>query len=187
MRVIAVILLAAAAAADELCPTGQEANSEVGRLVVHSDCDKFYKCVNGEAIEMFCPDGLLFNSMFRFCDWSSNVDCGERSMPAEKVVTANIEDSPEQPNEEEVVEKTEIEFLENGCPVDPVVHWLVPDEQNCSSFYYCVWGEKVRNECPHSLHFNRNLQVCDWPQYAACTVSEAAVEITSTPSPVEES
>lgn len=164
--VFAVILLAVAVVADEgLCPK-EDANSEIGRLVVHSDCDKFYKCVEGEAIEMYCPDGLFFNSVFRFCDWSLNVDCGERLIPAEKVLTASVvEEKPEQGSEEEVAETNDIEFLENGCPVDPVVHWLVPHEEDCSIFFYCVWGEKVERSCPNSLHFNRNLQVSNYITY----------------------
>ncbi|XP_049871728.1 peritrophin-1-like [Pectinophora gossypiella] len=63
------------------------------------------------------------------------------------------------------------EFLENGCPVDPHVHWLLPNEEDCNKFYYCVWGELVPRECPSTLHFNRVIQVCDWPADAGCVVS----------------
>lgn len=70
---------------------------------------------------------------------------------------------PEPEVEEEIVpeseEDPEIEFLENGCPVKPHVHWLLPHENDCNLFYYCVWGEKVQRQCPSSLHFNRDLQV----------------------------
>ncbi|XP_046966642.1 salivary glue protein Sgs-3-like, partial [Vanessa cardui] len=59
----------------------------------------------------------------------------------------------------------------NGCPVNPHIHWLLPHEENCNQFYYCVWGEKVLRSCPSSLHFNRRIQVCDWPHDAGCAVS----------------
>ncbi|KAJ2949469.1 hypothetical protein O0L34_g15388 [Tuta absoluta] len=62
----------------------------------------------------------------------------------------------------------EIEFLRNGCPVDPHVHWLLPHKWKCSLFYYCVNGRKELRKCPASLHFNRVLQVCDWPSDAGC-------------------
>ncbi|XP_041980994.1 extensin-like [Aricia agestis] len=66
----------------------------------------------------------------------------------------------------------EMEFLPNGCPVDPHIHWLLPHETDCELFYYCVWGELVLRECaPGGLHFNRVLQVCDWPQNAGCTTA----------------
>ncbi|XP_063382926.1 salivary glue protein Sgs-3-like [Cydia fagiglandana] len=62
-------------------------------------------------------------------------------------------------------------FLENGCPVDPHIHWLLPVEGDCNGFYYCVWGELVLRECAPVLHFNRELQVCDWPENAGCATS----------------
>ncbi|XP_045450473.1 mucin-2-like [Melitaea cinxia] len=63
------------------------------------------------------------------------------------------------------------DFLPNGCPVNPHIHWLLPHENNCNKFYYCVWGEKVLRVCPSTLHFNPVLQVCDWPRDAGCAAS----------------
>ncbi|XP_050563751.1 integumentary mucin A.1-like [Spodoptera frugiperda] len=60
------------------------------------------------------------------------------------------------------------EFLPNGCPVNPRIHWLLPHETDCNAFYYCVWGELVLRHCPPTLHFNRKIQVCDWPWAAGC-------------------
>uniref|UniRef100_A0A2A4JQH5 Chitin-binding type-2 domain-containing protein n=1 Tax=Heliothis virescens TaxID=7102 RepID=A0A2A4JQH5_HELVI len=61
-----------------------------------------------------------------------------------------------------------IEFLPNGCPVNPHIHWLLPHETDCNAFYYCVWGQLVLRQCPATLHFNRVIQVCDWPWDAGC-------------------
>lgn len=44
-------------------------------LVDGSDCSVFYKCVNGEPIQMRCPDGLHFNTVLGMCDFPENVDC----------------------------------------------------------------------------------------------------------------
>lgn len=63
---------------------------------------------------------------------------------------------PQPPTEEEEVE---IDFLANGCPVDPHIHWLLPHAEDCNLFYYCVWGELVLRECPSALHFNPVIQV----------------------------
>ncbi|KPI98366.1 putative chitinase 3 [Papilio xuthus] len=188
MRVLAVILLVTAVVAEDgaLCPKEQDANYEVDRLVAHEDCNKFYKCVQGEPVEMICPEGLLFNSVFRFCDWTLNVDCAERRMPTERaiLVTEVTEAKPEGEASGDSEESNEIELLENGCPVDPVIHWLVPDEEDCSAFYYCVWGTKVQRSCPHGLHFNKNLQVCDWAQFANCTATGTTSTTTdATPPP----
>nr|ACB54955.1 insect intestinal mucin 4 [Helicoverpa armigera] len=61
-----------------------------------------------------------------------------------------------------------IDFLPNGCPVNPHIHWLLPHETDCNAFYYCVWGQLVLRQCPATLHFNRVIQVCDWPWDAGC-------------------
>ncbi|XP_068622754.1 peritrophin-1-like [Battus philenor] len=186
MRVVIVIALVAAAVAEDgsLCPKEQDSNYQMDRLVAHDDCNKFYKCVQGEPIEMMCPEGLLFNSVFRFCDWTLNVDCGDRRIPTEKAILSNEVEQEKQGQRKstENSEANEIEFLDNGCPVDPIIHWLLPDEEDCSVFFYCVWGERVQRVCPHSLHFNRNLQVCDWPQFANCTAREASNKSTILPS-----
>ncbi|CAH2049169.1 unnamed protein product, partial [Iphiclides podalirius] len=134
---------------------------------------------------MFCPDGLYFNPKTLQCDWKQNVICSTESLieneqipeDAEvyendsreinnsKVEDDNVEDNP---NERE---KSDMEFLENGCPVDSNVHWLLPHENDCNLFYYCVWGKKVQQKCPSTLHFNKKLQVCDWPEDAGCVKS----------------
>ncbi|XP_038210457.1 peritrophin-1-like [Zerene cesonia] len=61
-----------------------------------------------------------------------------------------------------------IELKENGCPVDPLIHWLTPHEDDCTLFYYCDWDTKVLRQCAPYTHFNRDLQVCDYPERAGC-------------------
>ncbi|XP_013191937.2 uncharacterized protein LOC106136046 [Amyelois transitella] len=75
------------------------------------------------------------------------------------------------PESEESTQEPEFEFLENGCPVNPLIHWLLPSEEDCNQFYYCVFGEKVLRQCPRSLHFNPQLQVCDFPADAGCQLA----------------
>lgn len=44
-------------------------------------CDKFYECDEGQAVEKLCPDGLVFDPLNRKinkCDQPFNVDCGDR-------------------------------------------------------------------------------------------------------------
>ncbi|XP_061720135.1 salivary glue protein Sgs-3-like [Cydia pomonella] len=101
---------------------------------------------------------------------------------AESTTSEPITDEPTTPEptteEPTTVEPTTEEpatpapgFLENGCPVDPHVHWLLPVEGDCNGFYYCVWGELVLRQCAPTLYFNRELQVCDWPENAGCSTS----------------
>ena len=56
------------------------------------------------------------------------------------------------------------------CPaVDPLDHTvLLPVPGDCSSFYSCSNGVAILMHCPDGLHFNAELDVCDWPQDAGC-------------------
>ncbi|XP_068622853.1 chondroitin proteoglycan 2-like [Battus philenor] len=178
---VVVLLLAAAAANAEVnfCPKIQEVDWEIELLLPHRECNKFYQCAHGELVEMPCPEGLFFNIFDQRCDWRDNVDCCDRIVPDDSTsengesVTA-IRNNPAIVNENNITDEKiaepmkpeRIEFLSNGCPVDPSIHWLLPNEQFCNLFYYCVKGERELRRCPFLLHFNRKLQVCDWPQNA---------------------
>ncbi|XP_053611405.1 peritrophin-1-like [Plodia interpunctella] len=236
MRGILVILavVVAAVSCGKQCPSEQETNWELELLLPHEDCDKFYKCTYGEPVTQLCPPGLLYNIGLEQCDWSNEVDCGDRNLPEEgdsEDTTDGAETEPEpvpepeseseesvepeqpeseseesteppqpesesdeseepsqseseevvvpeqpeseseeviQPESEESTQEPELEFLENGCPVSPFVHWLLPSQEDCNQFYYCVFGEKQPRQCSSSLHFNPVLQVCDFPWNAGC-------------------
>lgn len=51
---------------------------------------------------------------------------------------------------------------------------------DCNAYYQCVRGEYLIRRCPPNLHFNAELQVCDYPSEANCV--ELPVEPT-TPKP----
>lgn len=66
------------------------------------------------------------------------------------------------------------------CPF-PQPNWRntttnLPHETDCTKFYKCFLGKGVLQQCPlmiegdpHTrLHYNRLLQVCDWPWQAGC-------------------
>ncbi len=44
----------------------------------------------------------------------------------------------------------------------------LPNPDDCGSFCKCDWGVAYWFDCPENLHFNAELQVCDWPWNAGC-------------------
>ncbi|KAJ8724689.1 hypothetical protein PYW08_016163 [Mythimna loreyi] len=47
---------------------------------------------------------------------------------------------------------------------------LAPHGSDCSVFFYCsAQGRPACRRCPAGLHFNPQLQVCDWPSEVNCT------------------
>lgn len=55
-------------------------------------------------------------------------------------------------------------------PVNDPNAWAMklPNPEDCGSYYICDWGTPVYMPCPEGLHFNAELQVCDWPGNAGC-------------------
>ena len=56
------------------CPDSQD--DEISFVPSPVDCSKYYVCVQSEAIEMDCPEGLWFNNELNVCDFPENVACG---------------------------------------------------------------------------------------------------------------
>jgi hypothetical protein len=52
------------------------------------------------------------------------------------------------------------------CP--PYSPYLVPNPEDCGSYYQCSNGVPILFNCPPGLHFNASLEVCDWPNSANC-------------------
>lgn len=152
-----MVVFAAVAHASGRCPVAKEPGSNIVLLLAHENCGNFYRCHYGTPIRRACPSGLLFNKEHRQCDWVHNVDCYDRIPPGST-------DTELKPYTEIVVngsseEDEEIEFQENGCPVNPFISWLVPSRDDCGSFYQCVWGEPSLRNCSSGLHFNPVAQV----------------------------
>ena len=50
---------------------------------------------------------------------------------------------------------------------------MIPDPEDCSKYYVCnhigtQWATVHSMSCPAGLHFNSELNVCDWPDNAKC-------------------
>ncbi|PBC31827.1 Peritrophin-1 [Apis cerana cerana] len=48
---------------------------------------------------------------------------------------------------------------------------LLPNPDDCSSYYACNRGTSFLMKCNEGLEFNAELKVCDWPEKAHCHVS----------------
>nr|AUF41628.1 chitinase 4 [Rhynchophorus ferrugineus] len=47
------------------------------------------------------------------------------------------------------------------------------DENNCNAFYRCVAGELKKQYCAGGLHWNKERNICDWPNTANCKEQSA--------------
>nr|CAD7199213.1 unnamed protein product [Timema douglasi] len=145
-----------------------------------TDCTLFCRCDHGKPKLDRCPDGLHFNPNLQVCDWPEYAGCnsnggeggGESETTLSQEVTTSLITNPSQ----ETTTSVTAELPEEDCPTigkcplpDPLYHTVhLPHLTNCTLFCRCDHGKPKLERCPDGLHFNPNLQVCDWPEYAGC-------------------
>ncbi|KAF4532191.1 hypothetical protein B566_EDAN002253 [Ephemera danica] len=126
------------------------------------DCSKYCVCDSLGAIQMSCPDGLVFDPSLNVCVWPASSTCQNSDAYPEC-------DVPEEPNPSE------------QCP--PCVNALcTPDMCNlakgvnfpgdCTRFCMCTNSGPIAMDCPEGLVFEVSLGVCVWPAESNCKNSD---------------
>lgn len=60
-----------------------------------------------------------------------------------------------------------------GCPaMNGEFAISLPNPLDCGSFCKCDWGQPNYFQCLEGLHFNAELQICDWPANAGCELKK---------------
>ncbi|CAK1580890.1 unnamed protein product [Parnassius mnemosyne] len=135
----------------------------VEKLLEHEYCNKFYQCLRGELVEHTCPKGLFFNIEVDQCDWSENVDCGNRVIADNEDKDDSDEDDSNNdsggncnPGEAPII-----------CAAKGSDGVLIAHE-NCNQFYKCSEGVPIALFCPANLLYNPKTEQCDWPRNVQC-------------------
>ncbi|XP_057657128.1 chondroitin proteoglycan 1-like isoform X2 [Diorhabda carinulata] len=66
------------------------------------------------------------------------------------------------------------------CPRDGSNAAYFPNKEDCGSFWQCSNGLPYLFNCPANLHFNPELNVCDYPQNVGCVISTEDSSETTT-------
>lgn len=104
-----------------------------------TDCQRFIQCFHGNAFVLNCASGLVFNA---------NKDAGVCDYPVNVPECQNIAgDASAQ--DAECIGRPEGAFFR--------------DTADCTVFYRCVHGQKLKFDCPETTVFNERLNVCDYP------------------------
>ena len=92
------------------------------------------------------------------CNWEDSVSCNLNKPPTTQPVVVENEDYDYNNNE----------YHEDGesCEEGEYSH----SDSSCSSFYHCVNGKKLQQDCYEGLHWNRETETCDWPAAAGCHI-----------------
>ncbi|KAG1701375.1 hypothetical protein GQR58_004743 [Nymphon striatum] len=104
-------------------PRGQNAHPD--------NCALFYNCWDDIVLLESCPNGLLFDSVNRYCDYPENLDCQGR---------------------------TDSDILPFQCPALYGNH--PADDANCEQFWLCVDGKARLLSCDNGRKFDRIKTKC---------------------------
>lgn len=136
---------------DNRCPVNESPLSPT-HLAHPSDCTKFYKCSQGNAFELSCPNGQHWNRGYSYCDSIERAHC-----------TANNQQQPQWPP------STVLHPSYLSCPqYDAAQPIFFPHHLSCESFYQCRNGRAVYLTCPEGYHWNVAQSYCDEPSKANC-------------------
>ena len=140
-------------------------SDQIDGIYAHPDCKKFYQCSYKRTFIKSCPNGLLFNSQFKYCDWPANVKCesSTTNAPTSTVTTtARPSTTKHATTESTEAEKENRNFCKDkadGFYIHPI----------CEKYYRCYHsGTTHIGQCQNGLIWNPNLNVCDWPSNYNC-------------------
>lgn len=120
------------------------------------NCQKYYICYYGQALEQKCSANLLWNTKIGKCDLPHNVKCRNNW---------NIAGGGDFSGLEEVSSSiTYNEFI--NCP--PYGQHIYPHMEKCDQFIFCVKGHAVLQQCPFYNHFDIISKKCIWKNSALC-------------------
>jgi len=136
-----------------------------------NDCNKYYMCNFHHAALFTCPANLQFNPDLDVCDYPDVVGCINTPYPTEATTTMGPETStlmtstttkPDDQTSTENSSEVQCHYSEDGYAV------ILPNPEDCSTFFICVGLTPVEKHCRPGLLFNPELSVCDYPQNVTC-------------------
>jgi len=156
-----------------------------------TDCTKYYECQDDWPILMDCAPPLYFDAKLDVCNWPNLVDCVTSTSEAPMTSEAASTISPEENNATDAdsakvkgfraVMLVNEEIMTVECPESsgdiPV---FLPDPTNCSRYYECQGNWPILMECAPPLHFDSDMNVCNWPSVVNCEVSTTEEPVTTT-------
>ncbi|XP_070169306.1 uncharacterized protein [Polyergus mexicanus] len=139
-------------------------------------CSKYYQCYdNQDWILHECEDGLHFSYTTWKCLSPEKANwiyvTAVAFLASWSVCIANE-------NQQFIQDTGPLDNIVTECPFtdskNTTIH--LAHESDCTKFYTCLAGRRIEQKCPlmwkddpyKRLHFNRTIQVCDWPWLAGC-------------------
>lgn len=138
------------------CPVDES----IIRLPHPTTCSMYLICQDGKVSIHTCPGGLHFNPIIEQCDWPKG--CVSHSN--------NVGTQPDIPKRDEENKSTPAAIQCIGtCPItDPKDRTIHLPTNDCTKFCACSNGLGIIMNCPPGLHFDKKLEICNYPRSAKC-------------------
>ncbi|XP_058458185.1 uncharacterized protein LOC131434918 [Malaya genurostris] len=131
------------------CPINDDLNNPV--VLQHTNCQRFYKCFNGQACELLCPAGQHFNARSGACD-HPNIACCDSSVACTGSTSIS----------------TNCQYDSRCSLYEDSMNPTHLPHTNCDLFYKCAHGKACQLSCPQGQHFSRAHGRCEFPNIACC-------------------
>lgn len=165
---------------EEVC-IGYEDFEKIGFGADYS-CTGYYECEGEIGYEEYCPEGQQFNYETNDCDDEEYVQCvepdftdetdypdnQETDYPEETDPTIRTTTRPPTTTANSVTTQGPIEDV--TCPDNRPGEIIFFPASNCSEYYICANGNKLKMTCLEDFTWNQDLQKCDYPIFSKCSV-----------------
>ncbi|XP_069688041.1 uncharacterized protein [Periplaneta americana] len=126
------------------------------------NCSNYYECDNGLLHDMQCPQGLVFCSEKSACTWSWDKECAFVDCIKQEPKLNTLKVSPK-------------EELPTCPPPTGGNATLIPNPDNCDSYYECDNMVPVLMSCPPDLYFCSEKSTCSWLWDKDCSHSDCKI------------
>jgi len=150
-------------------------------------CTGYYECEAEYGYEMECEEGLQFNYETNDCDDADFVQCQEPDngnypeYPQETDAPNPTQTAPTQSTTTTQMPSMTTTSINNGitegpidditCPTDQPGKILFFPSSNCSEYFICANGNKLKMTCLEDFTWNQDTQQCDFPIFSRGSVS----------------
>ncbi|XP_021706694.1 pollen-specific leucine-rich repeat extensin-like protein 2 isoform X2 [Aedes aegypti] len=129
-----------------------------------SDCNKFVECGESSTVIFECPERSFFNSETLVCDFAMYAEC-----------VVDLEAEVQFFGQQRMLESAPgVLVTIDTCNQNPLGAKL-PHPDFCNMFYHCSPSGPILFECPANLLFCPKRNVCNWPQFVECGITEGEV------------
>lgn len=135
-------------------------------------CNLYYYCESEYGFEEFCEEGFEFNYETNECDYDDVVNCAANlplePEPEPETIPPTTTVSPV--TSPPVSTTTDSSIADIECPTNRPGEILFFPSSNCTEYFICANGVRMRMTCMEGFTWNQDERTCDYPIFSKCSV-----------------